>query len=366
MIITPNMSLFAWTSVDDDFDHTQLATNFQRADAHDHTPGKGVLLNGTTSIIPGSITSDAIADGAVGTDEIANQAITTALIADDAVTTAQLGDFSVTDDKIATGTITGDKIASLAITDANIAAATITDDKIASATITGDKMASLTIPQGVLEIGAGFAEVVFKTVNYVVPNLTSQIVYAQGNITISAPTSSAPGLVFGVVATSITSGAPVTVSMGSGDFFDIPGVGIVDHFTLGANQAYAVFIQTVGIWSLISGGTDTGWIDLALVGVSFPGGGFGVPAARLQNDTLSLRGIFENSTGSTITGGTTLFTLPTAQHPGWTQAPQLSLYNGSGYVAAELQISTSGATTCSVNLPNNSIVSLDGLALRVQ
>src|ERR1700747_383112 len=101
MIITPNMSLFAWTSSDDDFDHTQLATNFQRTDAHDHTPGKGVLLDGTAAIIPGSIT----------------------------------------DRSIAAGTITGDKLASGTITDGDIAAGTITGDRLVPGTITPTQLA---------------------------------------------------------------------------------------------------------------------------------------------------------------------------------------------------------------------------------
>src|ERR1700756_5314300 len=80
MIITPNMSLFAWTSVDDDFDHTQLATNWSRADAHDHTPGKGVELDGTAAIIAGSITAASIANGTITGSKIANNTITGANI----------------------------------------------------------------------------------------------------------------------------------------------------------------------------------------------------------------------------------------------------------------------------------------------
>src|ERR1700756_2532543 len=102
MIITPNMSLFAWTSTDDDFDHTQLATNFQRADSHDHTPGKGVKLDGTAAIIAGSITTASLADGSV----------TGAKIAAGAITGTNIADGSITDLQIAVGTITGDRIAS--------------------------------------------------------------------------------------------------------------------------------------------------------------------------------------------------------------------------------------------------------------
>src|ERR1700752_2582276 len=111
MIITPNMSLFAWTSTDDDFDHTQLATNFQRADSHDHTPGKGVKLDGTAAIIAGSITAESLAPG----------------------------------------TITGDKIASGTITDSNIASGTITGDRLVAGTVTDYKLASdaiVTSPPG--------------------------------------------------------------------------------------------------------------------------------------------------------------------------------------------------------------------------
>lgn len=44
MKTTNKMSLRVWTNLDDDFDHEQLADNWAKIDAHDHTNGRGVLI----------------------------------------------------------------------------------------------------------------------------------------------------------------------------------------------------------------------------------------------------------------------------------------------------------------------------------
>lgn len=44
MKTTNKMSLRVWTSLDDDFDHEQLADNWAKLDAHDHTNGRGVQI----------------------------------------------------------------------------------------------------------------------------------------------------------------------------------------------------------------------------------------------------------------------------------------------------------------------------------
>ena len=129
MITTPNMSLTAWTSVSDAYNHTQLATNWGLVDTHDHSAGKGVQLNAANSIQAGTITA-ALFSGAIDW------------------TTA-----------IGTGTITGSNIASDTITASNIANATITGSKIAANTIEGsniDPATTITVA-GVTVTGTGTA-----------------------------------------------------------------------------------------------------------------------------------------------------------------------------------------------------------------
>lgn len=82
---TPNMGLIKWTAGTDPYDHSQLASNFQRVDEHDHTSGKGVRLKGAS-------------------------------LENEAVDTTQLKDKSVTNSKLAGG-ITADKLASGVVDD---------------------------------------------------------------------------------------------------------------------------------------------------------------------------------------------------------------------------------------------------------
>lgn len=83
--ISTNMSLRVWDLDTDPYDHTELAANFQKIDAHDHTAGKGA------QIPPGGIADDAIgsaqlADNSVATNHIINKTILGEDIADGTIT----------------------------------------------------------------------------------------------------------------------------------------------------------------------------------------------------------------------------------------------------------------------------------------
>lgn len=78
-VTTPNMSLIKWTEGNDPYDHSQLASNFQKVDEHDHTIGKGHRLTG-------------------------------AALEDESLETAQYKNLSVTNAKLAGG-ITAEKLA---------------------------------------------------------------------------------------------------------------------------------------------------------------------------------------------------------------------------------------------------------------
>lgn len=80
--IDPNMQLVRWDADNDPYDNEELAGNFTKIGAHDHTTNKGVQIP---------------------TGGIANSAITTAKIADGAVTAAKIPDGSITSAKLAAG-----------------------------------------------------------------------------------------------------------------------------------------------------------------------------------------------------------------------------------------------------------------------
>ena len=61
MKTTNKMSLRVWTNLDDDFDHEQLADNWAKLDAHDHTNGRGVQIP-TEGISDEAITFELLAE----------------------------------------------------------------------------------------------------------------------------------------------------------------------------------------------------------------------------------------------------------------------------------------------------------------
>lgn len=108
MITTTNMSLTSWNLTSDYFNHTALASNWDKVDLHDHTTGKGA-----------QIPVGGLANGAVNSAALASSAVTSAKIGAAAVGTAALGVNSVTNDKI--GTFPAARVynsANLATTDA--------------------------------------------------------------------------------------------------------------------------------------------------------------------------------------------------------------------------------------------------------
>lgn len=68
----PNMALTMWDQIEDLYDHVQLATNFAKLDAHDHTPGRGVQLT-TESIETGSITTPLLATAGVTKEKLSSE-----------------------------------------------------------------------------------------------------------------------------------------------------------------------------------------------------------------------------------------------------------------------------------------------------
>jgi hypothetical protein len=110
MFTTPNMGLTAWDLGADSYDHSQLATNFNLLDLHNHTTGKGLQIP-TEGIASAAITSTKIAtDAVVPTTHIPVDSIPQSRLAPDSVGNSELQDGSVTGPIIVDGSITSAKL----------------------------------------------------------------------------------------------------------------------------------------------------------------------------------------------------------------------------------------------------------------
>lgn len=115
-----NMNLVKWPDLTDNFSHTELATNFDLIDSHDHTTGKGVQIpyGGLAAL---SVDQAVLRDASVGTTKLIDAAVTTVKIADANVTTPKIPDSGITTVKIADANVTTAKIASGNVTDTKLA-----------------------------------------------------------------------------------------------------------------------------------------------------------------------------------------------------------------------------------------------------
>jgi hypothetical protein len=100
---TTNLLLNVWRELNDRFNHTELAENWDRIDTHDHAPGRGVQIStqgiGARQIInqhiaPGAIQDNVIADRSVKSQKIDYQGVRTENIAEGNVTSTKMGQFS--------------------------------------------------------------------------------------------------------------------------------------------------------------------------------------------------------------------------------------------------------------------------------
>jgi hypothetical protein len=166
---TNNMKLTIWDSPSDTFIYTEIADNFTKIAAHDHSGsinGKGAQLDAGVSLIDTSITGAKIATDAITTAKIKNSTgtsdgVTTAKIADNAITTAKIADITtgsetttgVTSLKIANSAITTVKLEDSTsptytngVTSAKLANNSVITRTIASNAVTFDKVDSTVIP----------------------------------------------------------------------------------------------------------------------------------------------------------------------------------------------------------------------------
>jgi hypothetical protein len=80
--ITQYMSLTAWTSPNDPYNHGELANNFDAIDKHRHVPGEGRQLV-TDSYTDRSVTKQKLAEPAVDTDNLYDGSVTVEKLAGD-------------------------------------------------------------------------------------------------------------------------------------------------------------------------------------------------------------------------------------------------------------------------------------------
>jgi len=102
------MGLTIWNMGTDPYDHEELAENFAKIDAHDHTSNKGARI-GTA----------AIADGAITAEKLDPDAVEEFTLTDGIVTTPKLATDAVTSDKILNGSIVNADVAASAAIDAS-------------------------------------------------------------------------------------------------------------------------------------------------------------------------------------------------------------------------------------------------------
>lgn len=94
MQTTNRMQLKVWNDLDDPYNHTDLAANWQRIDDHDHSPTWGKQIE-NAGLAPNCVAQTQMQDNAVGTNEIINGAVTTAKLADNSVNSAKIIDGSI-------------------------------------------------------------------------------------------------------------------------------------------------------------------------------------------------------------------------------------------------------------------------------
>lgn len=93
---TPNMALRVWNALADKFNHAELASNWDKLDAHDHTGGgKGIPIP-EGGLAPGAVNASALGSESVQTTKLQDRAVTSPKIGLGAVETGNLKDASVT------------------------------------------------------------------------------------------------------------------------------------------------------------------------------------------------------------------------------------------------------------------------------
>jgi hypothetical protein len=161
-----------------------------------------------------------------------------------------------------------------------------------------------------------------------------------GSTTMTLPTPTVNATV-GVTANSGQAGAaPTTIARSSGVINGL-GVAAATSIVLGSVGAYVVLLADGTNWNIVAGQQDTGWLPLAL-GPGIIAFSPYTPSARLQGDTVRLKGVLQNNSGL-IAANATWATIPSACHPGTGLLFPIPAYqNASNWSSAPWGINTAG------------------------
>ena len=129
MITTANMGLVCWDSEEDDFEHSQLADNFVRIDAHSHEGGLSEALNSHDELPHAGYWTNLGLGLAIRTSAIEPEAIRRYLLKLRSVASKQIDIEGVLSENIAEENILNKHIDKEAVDDRTIKQETITIDK---------------------------------------------------------------------------------------------------------------------------------------------------------------------------------------------------------------------------------------------
>jgi hypothetical protein len=130
MITTSNLGLVVWDSEEDDFEHSQLADNFVRIDAHSHLGGLSEALNSHDELPGGGRWTNLGLGLAIKTNAIEPAAILRYLIKERAVGHKQIDVRGVESENIAEENVLNEHLANESVDDRTIKQETITIDKL--------------------------------------------------------------------------------------------------------------------------------------------------------------------------------------------------------------------------------------------
>ena len=168
-----------------------------------------------------------------------------------------------------------------------------------------------------------------------------------------------PGYVTIIAASnagSLSGTAPLSIVPSGTDGFEGSGAGNYGNteILLGTPGAYVTLYGSNGLWKIVAGQIDTGWIPAGPIAGVATGAAPDANQAcsRVQADTASIIGYLQNFTGGTIASGTTIATLDESAWPDTTWVYLGALDSASGWSIMPYAILPSGVIQPYASFPN--------------
>lgn len=172
------------------------------------------------------------------------------------------------------------------------------------------------------------------------------------------------GTSLGVVsALGMSGSAPTTITGSGGALIFGQGANFVSSILLGTPGSKVWLLADGTNWTIIQGQQDSGWVALTPgSGWSVPAPSYFTPAYRVTGDTLAFSGAFA---GSSVSGITTLTTVPASFAPQKTVVVVASTLGGWPTATANVQVANTGTVTC-LNAPTGTgQLVIDNIAIRL-